>query len=755
MIATCVTGCGKKGDKDQKAENKSTDAEELLNEAQNIEKDYIFKQEDIEGVFENAVYTPYLACMGDKVNAVVISESSEVSAISLNRDGSDVKSFAVAIDANKMSGKYAYDNDGNLYVQYCEYERKDDMYDDNAKPTNIILLKYDGTGNELSRTDMKKELAVDDGFKVYTMYWTSKYGLVLQTSRGIETYDGKGGLNVVIDAKTTKAVLGEKGYYLCKGSGDQIFSSSYEDAGRKLRKVDLDNKKFGEPSSALGEGEYYSFYGGEGYDLYANDNESIYGYDAKTDKLVKLIDIEDSEIGGEYGITNIAALSEKEMFAIIPNSDMKCILSRLTKVRPEDVKNKTVLTVGGLFIDSDMNSFALRFNRSNDKYRIKIVDYGAGDVDSDVTTEDLVKQFNLDILSGKVPDIIYFNEYIDVNNYVDKGLLLDITSDFGKGGALGNIEILPNVFEMMHKNDKVYTVIPSFSIGTVVMRERYAEGKKTLTYNDCNDLIKGKHVDYKTAFGPCDQSEILYEGIIYGGDRYIDRQNKKCDFKNSDFIGLLNFSKEFPKEVDNSLYDEGREKFYTDDSELFDSTYFSDFFYSYGREKNALFKDDIAFVGFPNDAGVNEACIQPEALLGISSSTADKDGAIAFIKELFETEYVSDGGRPSFSSNKAVLENMMKEAMQEKYETVNGEKKPVEEFYSVGEDEIKAVPLTKDEVQKLYDYILSIKTMYQYDIQIHNIVQEEASAFFSGQKSAEEVADLVQNRVTTYINENK
>ncbi|MDG0793993.1 hypothetical protein OMP38_26595 [Cohnella ginsengisoli] len=36
---------------------------------------------------------------------------------------------------------------------------------------------------------------------------------------------------------------------------------------------------------------------------------------------------------------------------------------------------------------------------------------------------------------------------------------------------------------------------------------------------------------------------------------------------------------------------------------------------------------------------------------------------------------------------------------------------------------------------------------------IGDIIREESKAFFTGQKSAEAVAKLIQNKVTTYLNE--
>lgn len=43
--------------------------------------------------------------------------------------------------------------------------------------------------------------------------------------------------------------------------------------------------------------------------------------------------------------------------------------------------------------------------------------------------------------------------------------------------------------------------------------------------------------------------------------------------------------------------------------------------------------------------------------------------------------------------------------------------------------------------------------MHRPDSQLEVILNEETPALFAGQKSAEEVADIIQNRVRTYLNE--
>ena len=44
---------------------------------------------------------------------------------------------------------------------------------------------------------------------------------------------------------------------------------------------------------------------------------------------------------------------------------------------------------------------------------------------------------------------------------------------------------------------------------------------------------------------------------------------------------------------------------------------------------------------------------------------------------------------------------------------------------------------------------------YNGDDEISKIINEEAEAFFKGQKSVDEVAGIIQNRVNNYVGETK
>lgn len=57
-----------------------------------------------------------------------------------------------------------------------------------------------------------------------------------------------------------------------------------------------------------------------------------------------------------------------------------------------------------------------------------------------------------------------------------------------------------------------------------------------------------------------------------------------------------------------------------------------------------------------------------------------------------------------------------------------------------------------DQIMELYNTIDSI---YSYDTKISEIVSDVAGSYFAGDKSLDETASLIQNRVNTYVNESR
>ena len=84
----------------------------------------------------------------------------------------------------------------------------------------------------------------------------------------------------------------------------------------------------------------------------------------------------------------------------------------------------------------------------------------------------------------------------------------------------------------------------------------------------------------------------------------------------------------------------------------------------------------------------------------------------------------------------------------------DGVKQYEDDIMYLGDQEVVVQPMTQEEVDYVKDFVGSLNMVYSANENVYNIITEEASAYFSGQKSAKEVADIIQSRVSIYVNEN-
>ena len=91
---------------------------------------------------------------------------------------------------------------------------------------------------------------------------------------------------------------------------------------------------------------------------------------------------------------------------------------------------------------------------------------------------------------------------------------------------------------------------------------------------------------------------------------------------------------------------------------------------------------------------------------------------------------------------------------QEYYEDPEtGEQVPVasNSYWFEGDEPVEVYAMTEEEFAKFEQVYESCNTVQSFDTEINNIISEEAAAFFDGQKTAEETARLIQDRVSLYV----
>lgn len=70
-------------------------------------------------------------------------------------------------------------------------------------------------------------------------------------------------------------------------------------------------------------------------------------------------------------------------------------------------------------------------------------------------------------------------------------------------------------------------------------------------------------------------------------------------------------------------------------------------------------------------------------------------------------------------------------------------------------ESIELDPMTQEQIDQVVAFIESVNTRSYYNQDISKILEEEVEAYFTGQKSAQEVAQVIQSRAQIYVSENR
>lgn len=428
-----------------------------------------------------------------------------------------------------------------------------------------------------------------------------------------------------------------------------------------------------------------------------------------------------------------------------------------TYVRPEDIVDKKTLVMAGTYIPDNTKKRIIEYNRNNQEYRIVIKSYNQYNSEENEWMG-AVTQLNNDIISGKMPDILIGNSSLPMANYISKGLIADVGKLIEKDEELSQVEFLQNVFDAYSVNGKLYYVIPEFYVNTMVAKDSLTSGIDSWNMNEMERVLAGMG-ENAMAFGETTRSSFMYMVMAYCGNEFVDLSTGKCNFNSDNFIRMLEFAKTLPEEID---YDKGDDSYwesywenyqsqYRENRTLLMRCYISSFDYLVQNIKG-YFGDDFAFVGFPTENG-GGSYIDCNNSYVISAKSSNLDEAWNFVRYYLSEEYQKDLRLPVRKD--LFLENARRMMDRPYWEDENG----VKEYYDyetwINGEPVKLEPFTEEQVNQITEFIQSVNSRYYYDQEVMKIMEEEMEAFFSGQKPAAEVADIIQRRAQIYVDTNR
>ena len=459
-------------------------------------------------------------------------------------------------------------------------------------------------------------------------------GLYLVSSEGVDLYSAEDG-----SYKETVCALSQEeltGIVHVRQDGTILMVDDSGSATKILR-YDSGKKEFVDGITLPGALMGASLFTGSQYDLYLASETGIYGGKLGSDKLDVIVNYVNSDLDLE-GITSLTEIGEKRFAIQGYGSEGVLNTYVLEMVSPKDVKEKKEITLGGYYVSYDVRSEVIQFNKENSEYRISIQDYSQFDLAEDEYDSPTgLSRMNTDIVSGNVPDILVMNEYMPVSNYISKGLLIDLTDRYETDQEIDKADFLKNVVDAFKSDDRMYMIVPGFTVTGVAGKSKYIGDGKDLTIEKAKKIAADMGLGETGVFGVIDRESVLSYAIEFSGDQFIDMDQHSCNFNTAEFQELLEFANKFPDQIgDEQEYDYSTQ-FLADKALLGIQFINSPFDYYYMTRQ--LYGDvNMTITGFPSKKNLGPA-VAPSVELGISSSCSDPDGCWSFVRRFLMPEY--------------------------------------------------------------------------------------------------------------------
>lgn len=533
------------------------------------------------------------------------------------------------------------------------------------------------------------------------------------------------------------------------------FYTTYDIAGDTVGEI----KDF--PTSISYMYDYNVMMPGKSHDLIYSGNGGIYCWDQGAENGELLMDYINSDLYVEslFGLVELTEDSFLAFYSEDWESGMQAGI--FTYVNPADIKDKEVLVMAGRWINSDVKKRVIEYNRGSQDYRITLKDYSMYNSYDDY--EAGLTKLNSDITTGGMPDILLASD-LPINNYISKGLIADIDELIKNDEELSKVEFMQNAFDAYRVNGKLYYIVPDFEVYSVLAKKSWVGDRESWTMEDMQQVLATMPEGAKAFGGDTTRSQFMNMVMSYCGNQFVDVSTGKCSFNTQDFISMMEFAKTLPSDDDSQNYDdeywnnywENYQSQYRQDRTLLMQVNFWQF-NQMASSINGYFGEPVSFVGFPTDTG-NGSYIMSSTTYVLSAKSKHLDAAWDFMRYYLTDEYQDKVAY--FPVQKEKFYEKSKEALERPYyewTDENGETQ--KEYYDqtiyINGEEIPYDPLSQEQLDEVIQFIESVHNPYYYNEEIMTIINEEIEAFFSGQKTAQAVADTIQSRAQIYVDENQ
>jgi len=462
--------------------------------------------------------------------------------------------------------------------------------------------------------------------------------------------------------------------------------------------------------------------------LYIGAEEAIYAYDIATKETAKLFDTGTYDILVEGGLQILHHCDgQGEVWQILTadaetNSTEICTLSETAPggSLPEE---KEVIVLSNYWSYPELQKMVTAFNKSSDKYRVEIE---VAPFSQDYET--YIQNRNMEILAGEGPDLISVNgsEY---QTYAEGGYLVDLRPYMQQ---LDSEKYLENILYGEEREGMCYAAVTSFQMHLAVGRSDIVGERDGWTFEEMQTVME-EHPEIEAFIPYTDEMGVLTYCYLYGGIALDDYEAlREC----------ILFAEKYGVNLPLMEAVLGENVLLQEEAIL--------------TPRNLQYLMEVSnkyvMVGFPN-AGKN-GIFRGDSTWSINANSKNTEGAWEFIEFLL-TEYQYDvQDMPVLKeAYDAKITAAMTPNTYMDYNIVTGEEVEVEEPYSVWNG-VPLYAMTEEQVQAFHDLVENADaTFSDFDWTAWNIISEEVGAYFNGDKSLDDVIEIIEGRMCMYIGE--
>lgn len=369
--------------------------------------------------------------------------------------------------------------------------------------------------------------------------------------------------------------------------------------------------------------------------------------------------------------------------------------------------------------------------------------------------EKYVSSVGAELMSGKASDLIVTSD-LPYKKYADKKLLENMGDLMSKDASFAKDNYYTGIFDAMKYGDVLYTVPVRVSLNKWLGNQNvlgsgqiddtkwtWADFKKSAGNWLADTNKDGKPDTYP--LGKIEPDQLITLMLNSSFTKFVDAGGKKASFDKPDFVNLLKLAK--------SMYDEN---IIQGDNADKDAVVFQPksnmlmYMDMYAAPKMS-FDGKAGFYDLPSENETRGSSFTSSLPIAMNSKSANKKEAWEFVKFLLSDEMQSAMELNGFAVNKNgakaqgdTLKNLGKGGE-------GGAGKGMK--LNINGKSMALQPATEAEIAAIEKAVSNAKVYAESDPKIAAIVAEESAPFFQGQKSAEEVAKVIQNKVSTYLQE--